>query len=476
MKRRTRIFNLSQQTIFPYLLVISFMTGSSIVSFAAGNVKTLSVPSDYKTIQSAIDASSSGDTIKVSPGKYKENIILKEGIIIQGSGADAAIIDGGGKGNVVEGAKGAVLEGFTITNSGKRGTTGDVMDVGVSAKHSPMTIANCRITGNNAGIRTYFAPSNIVNNIIADNRVYGLYMLYSDSFIKNNIIYNNGSYGIYNSYSNPEVINNTIFKNFDGIYSEISKVVVRSNIIVNNKSGGIRWAESPDAQKGTGFMKGVEPILSYNLVWGNKTNYVNTSPGNGDISKDPIFLDLAKGNAHLKNNSPAINAGSEDTTDNDLDATRNDIGAYGGPLAQNQITVSPKNVSYVSLKIKTETLEEPDYGSQATWSGEEGKKSGKGLFQSWCVSCHGALGKGDGQLADTLGEGIRPRDLSNTELLSARSDEFLFKVIKNGGPAVGFSDAMMSFGSTMGDEEIKNIIAYLRRDICKCQYKGEAGK
>src|SRR3990172_8761328 len=366
MKRRTRIFNLSRQTIFPYLLVISFMTGSSIVSFAAGNIKTLNVPSDYKTIQSAIDASSSGDTIKVSPGKYKENIILKEGIIIQGSGADAAIIDGGGKGNVVEGAKGAVLEGFTITNSGKRGTTGDVMDVGVSAKHSPMTIANCRITGNNAGIRKYFLPSSI----------------------KNNIIYNNGSYGIYNSYSNPEVINNTIFKNFDGIYSEISKVVVRSNIIVNNKSGGIRWAESPDAQKGTGFMKGVEPILSYNLVWGNKTNYVNTSPGNGDISKDPMFLDLAKGNAHLKNNSPVINAGSEDTTANDPDTTRNDIGAYGGPLAQNQITVSPKNVSYVSLKIKTETLEEPDYGSQATWSGEEGKKAGKGLFQSWWGSCH----------------------------------------------------------------------------------------
>ncbi|MBI3754246.1 MAG: right-handed parallel beta-helix repeat-containing protein [Deltaproteobacteria bacterium] len=464
------------QRLLVLLVVFGLIVGLNSFSFAAGSNKTLKVPSEYKTIQAAIDAASSGDAIQAAAGKYQENIILKEGVILQGAGADATTIDGNGKGNVVEGAKGAVIEGFTITNSGKRGTTGDIMDVGISAKHAPMTIANCRIIGNNAGIRTYFSPSNIINNIVADNRVYGLYILYSDSSVKNNIVYNNGSYGVYNSYSTPEVINNTIFKNFDGIYSEVSKVVVKNNIVVNNKSAGIRWAEFPDAQKGTGFMKGVEPILSYNLVWGNKTDRVNVSPAEGDISKDPLFTDIAKGDVRLKKGSPAINNGSPDNADNDPDATRNDIGAYGGPLAQKTITASPQAVSYASLKIKTETLEEPDYGSQSTWSGAGGTKSGRGLFQSWCVSCHGALGKGDGQLADTLGEGIRPRDLSNAELLSARSDEFLFKVIKNGGPSVGFSDAMMNFGATLSDEEIKNIIAYVRKDICKCQYKGVGGK
>lgn len=435
------------------------------LSYSAG--RYIKVPSEFKTIQSAIDAANGGDVVQVAAGKYMENIKLKGGVILQGAGAALTIIDGGGKGNVVEGAKGSVIEGFTITNSGKKGKIGDVMDVGISAKHAPMTIANCKIVGNNAGIRTYFSPSNIVNNIIADNKSFGLYILYSDSSIKNNIIYNNGSYGVFNSYSNPDVINNTILKNFDGIYSEVSRVVVRNNIIVSNRSSGIMWAEFPDAQER------VEPVLSYNLVWGNKTNLVNVSKAKGDVSKDPQFIDTAKWDVHLKKGSPAVNAGSEDKTEKDPDGSRNDMGAYGGPLAQKNITTAPDNASYANLKIKTEGLKEPDYGTEATWGGAQGKVSGKGNFEAWCVPCHGPQGKGDGMLAETLGEGIKPRNLSDAKLLSIRADDFLFKVIKNGGASVGFSEAMMSFGQTFTDEEIKNIIAYLRSDICKCKEQGK---
>jgi len=452
-------------------LIVVGLTIEGLSPAIAG--KTLKVPEGYRTIQSAIDTATTGDIIQVSAGTYRENIRLKEGIILRGAGADTTTIDGGGKGNVVEGAKGAVIEGFTITNSGKKGKTGDVMDVGISTKHAPMTIANCRVVGNNAGIRTYFSPSNIVNNIVADNKVYGIYLLYSDSSVKNNIVYNSGSYGIYNSYSNPEVINNTVFKNFDGVYSEVSRVVVRNNIVVNNNGAGIRWAESPEAQKGVGSVVSVEPILFYNLVWGNKRDYVNVSPGKGDVSKDPLLVDMARGDARLKTGSPAINAGNRDEGDNDPDGTRNDIGAYGGPLALEKIPSPTSKVSFASLKINLEALAEPDYGAQASWSGAEGTKAGKGNFEGYCVPCHGPRGKGDGMLAETLGENIRPRDLSNAELLSTRTDEFLFKVIKDGGKPVGFSEAMMPFGASLSDEEIKNIIAYIRSEICKCRYQGE---
>lgn len=200
--------------IFTAIVLFIFNIGQTAVS---AEEKVLKVPSDYKTIQSAIKVASSGDTIKVAAGRYKENVVLKEGMVLKGEGAGLTIIDGGGKGNVVEGARGSVIEGFTITNSGIKGLSGDMMDVGVSAKHSPMTIANCKIVGNNAGVRTYFSPSNIVNNIIADNKVYGVYIIYSNSSVKNNIINNNGSIGIYSSYSEPEFINNTIIKNLDGI-------------------------------------------------------------------------------------------------------------------------------------------------------------------------------------------------------------------------------------------------------------------
>ncbi len=436
------------------------MVGYSNLSFATGSAKTLKVPSDYKTIQSAIDAASSGDIVLVAPGRYEENIKLREGVILRGSGADATTIDGGGRQNVnvVEGAKMAVIEGFTITNSGLRGKTGDSMDVGISANNAPMTIANCRITGNNAGIRVLFSPSNIVNNVVSNNKVHGIYVFYSDATVKNNIIYNNESYGIYNAYSKPEIVNNTIFNNFDGIYSEVSRVVIRNSIIIKNSSSGIRWAETPDAQES------VEPVLSHNLVWGNKMDYNRVSPSNGDISKDPLFLDIAKGDVRLKKGSPAIDAG--EGSEKDPDGTRSDIGAFGGSMAQKEIPLSPSLVSYASLKIKSETVKEPDYSTQSygTYVGIED-------FQTWCVSCHGSEGRGDGIVAGDLE--TTPRDLTFAGYLSQRSDEDLFQVIKEGGASVGFSECMMPFKTSLSEEQIRSVVAYIRSELCKCQYGGE---
>ena len=110
-----------------------------------------------------------------------------------------------------------------------------------------------------------------------------------------------------------------------------------------------------------------------------------------------------------------------------------------------------------------------DPGRNATWSGKGGKDSGRENFQAWCTNCHGEEGKGDGPLAEALGEDIFPRDLTDASILSKRTDADLFKVIKLGGPAAGFSEAMPAQGGGMlTDEEIKNVILYIRADLCKC--------
>ncbi len=448
------------------LIGAGLILGYANLFYAAGGGNPLKVPQEYKTIQAAIDASHSGDNIiLVASGTYKENIKLKEGVILQGAGAAVTTIDGDGEGNVVEGATGSVIEGFTITNSGKIGRSGDIMDVGISAKYSPMTIANCRIVGNNAGISTYFSPSTIVNNIIAGNKAFGINILYSDSQVKNNLIYDNGSYGIYNSYSGPEIVNNTITENLEGIYSFVSRVVVKNNIIARNKNAGIHWIEAPDNQGG------VEPVLSYNLVWDNKRDYVNVSPGNGDISEDPRFLSMGKLEARLQESSPAIDKGDEDGNYNDPDGSRADMGAYGGPLAQKTLLASPEEVSYASLEILYKAVK--DRGGYLAQSWGVRAKSGKVLFAGKCGPCHGPQGKGDGPYS--LSEGIRPRDLSMGALLSIRTDEFLFGIIKNGGASVGFSEVMPPFGVSMSDEEIKNVVQYVRSEICNCQYIKDSG-
>lgn len=121
-------------------------------------------------------------------------------------------------------------------------------------------------------------------------------------------------------------------------------------------------------------------------------------------------------------------------------------------------------------------------GTVAPESGTEGGSSGgpttkgdpakgKEKFVQICASCHGETGKGDGPAGAALNP--KPRDLSDAAYTSTLSDEHLHKVIAEGGAAVGKSPLMPAWRGALTDEDIDNVIAYLRNDICKCEYKGK---
>lgn len=131
--------------------------------------------------------------------------------------------------------------------------------------------------------------------------------------------------------------------------------------------------------------------------------------------------------------------------------------AFTGAAQAKEPLPKERNRSHIEL----------DPGNTGTYSGEAGKDN----YIGNCSPCHGITGKGDGPLAETLGEGLKARDLSDSRLLSARTDEFLFKVIKSGGVAVGFSESMPSWKETFTDAEIRQIVQYVRNNICKCRYK-----
>ena len=96
---------------------------------------------------------------------------------------------------------------------------------------------------------------------------------------------------------------------------------------------------------------------------------------------------------------------------------------------------------------------------------------GKVQYDNICASCHGAAGKGDGVASAALDP--KPRDLSDAAYVSTLSNEHLYKVISEGGASVGLSPMMAAWSGVLSEQQIWDVIAYIHKDICKCEYKGE---
>jgi len=122
--------------------LVALMVAS--LSYAA----ELIVPTQYPTIQAAINAAESGDIVTVRPGTYNERLDIGGRNITLRSllGPTATIIDPQGVGGVVvqstnAAANGWVLQGFTIRNG---------LDSGLYVSGVTATVRNCKFINNQA--------------------------------------------------------------------------------------------------------------------------------------------------------------------------------------------------------------------------------------------------------------------------------------------------------------------------------------
>jgi nitrous oxidase accessory protein len=296
--------------------------------------KELKVPAEYKSVQGAIDAAEAGDTVLVAPGRYYETLVLKAWVTVRSEGSDSehrnhtaarrTIIDANGELNpVVEGADGAVIDGFTLTGLGK---------------------VNHHLPAHPHGVQCRGVSSVIINNIVYNMGSTGIGAHAKDGkpaapYIENNIVYSNLGLGIgANHESAGTIIRNRIFRNTEvgigirnGAHALVAENIVYSNawIGIGTKNGGFPTivgnkvynngtAKLSDRGAGIGVKAAYAPLIEGNTIYSNHfagiglrrqasaTIKNNESYNNGysGIGMDSAVSVLVENN-HLHNNHKA---------------------------------------------------------------------------------------------------------------------------------------------------------------------------
>ena len=94
---------------------------------------------------------------------------------------------------------------------------------------------------------------------------------------------------------------------------------------------------------------------------------------------------------------------------------------------------------------------------------------GAATYQTLCASCHGPRGAGDGPAGQSLDP--RPARHDDGAYMNALSNEYLFRVIKEGGAAVGKSPLMAPWGGALSDAQIWDVVAHVRT-LAEPAYRG----
>ena len=332
-------------SLFFTIAVLVFIAGCSGAPPSTPNIGQIAYNTDtgidYDTIQKAIDAAGSGETIIVYSGIYEEKIKFNnKNITVRSADPSdpdivaATVIDGGGSGAVVQFVSGdeSTLEGFTIRNGNSGGYGG-----GIFILSSDPTITDNTITDNTAhlkggGIFISFGDPTITGNTITGNTVTtedggGIFMSNSNPAITDNTITDNtaavrgGGINVDNN-SNPIIIGNTINDN---------QATAGGGINVDNNSSPTITGNTIEynmAEGGGGiFILSSDPVIT-----GNTITY-NQAGGGGGIYVDNNSSPAITGNT-ITYNTGGVSGGGISVYDSSPIITGNTItynqAGYGG--------------------------------------------------------------------------------------------------------------------------------------------------
>jgi len=298
----------------------------------------ISIPAQYPLVQKGLFLAFPSEVVTVSPGTYHENLHSRgKNVILQSSDpfnddiVSSTVIDGDGASPVIffTGTEDAtcIVRGLTLRN-GSAYYGGGLYGNGTLA-----TIEGNKIVDNSAqwyGGGIYMCDGTIQNNTIYGNSAYsGGGLFWCDGTIQKNTISNNSATGKYAEGGglcecNGTVQNNIIcFNSAIGMYGQGGGIsdcdgTIQNNTIWGNLSKGeggglsgcigtimncIIWQNV--APYNSQFSRG--PIPSYSCIqyW--------TRGGTGNIFVHPRLVDPDRGDFHLQEDSPCIDAGGSIT-------------------------------------------------------------------------------------------------------------------------------------------------------------------
>jgi mono/diheme cytochrome c family protein len=93
-------------------------------------------------------------------------------------------------------------------------------------------------------------------------------------------------------------------------------------------------------------------------------------------------------------------------------------------------------------------------------------KNGEKVYKGGCIACHGSQGKGAPMASTVFKREDTFPDFTDCAGTTPEPDGNWKAVIVHGGPSRGLSQIMPAFGDLLTDEEINDVIVYMR-GFCK---------
>ncbi|MFA5834527.1 MAG: cohesin domain-containing protein [Bacteroidota bacterium] len=338
----------------------------------------------YQTIQQGIDSAKANDTVCVASGTYQGPISMKSDVYVQGAGASITTIIRPNDPLIsipttvrFINVKNSGISGCTLINEASIGTVIEVMssnaeialnkiDQAAMAMYSVIVSSGSHVTirdnyfieskyggtsmisvsANDAIItRNVFAPSSAIDAVVLNSANHATVtnnrfflskemmtaitgMTSKQSLISNNLFSGTAVAGngikLFNADSTV-VVNNIFDVRKTGISDNGGNQSILNNVFLNS-TVGISVSQSAAHR--------------YNLFWKNTTNVANGNLDTTELTADPQFTDMQRGNFFPAPLSILPNAGDPVLQWNDRDGTRNDIGIYGGPKADTMMFVA----------------------------------------------------------------------------------------------------------------------------------------